>query len=143
MLIAQILNNKGATVYATSGEATLAEAARELMDKRVGCVVVLDGDGEMIGILSERDIVRQLAERGAACLDDTVASAMTQTVVTLHVEETVDFGLAMMTDRRIRHLPVVREGRLIGLVSIGDLVKRKIEEVEGEHAAMRAYIASG
>ena len=143
MLIAQILSNKGDTVYATSGEATLAEAARELMDKRVGCVIVLDADGEMIGILSERDIVRQLAERGAACLEDTVASAMSHTIVTLHVEETVDFGLAMMTDRRIRHLPVVREGKLVGLVSIGDLVKRKIEEVEVEHAAMRAYIASG
>ena len=143
MLIAQILNNKGSTVFATSGEATLAEAARELTDKRVGCVIVLDGDGEMIGILSERDIVRQLAERGAACLNDTVASAMSHTIVTLHVEETVDSGLAMMTDRRIRHLPVVRDGKLIGLVSIGDLVKRKIEEVEVEHAAMRAYIASG
>ena len=143
MLIAQILSNKGSTVYATSSEATLAEAARELMEKRVGCVIVVDADGEMIGILSERDIVRQLAERGADCLNDTVASAMSQTVVTLHVEETVDMGLARMTDRRIRHLPVMRDGRLIGLVSIGDLVKRKIEEVEVEAAAMRAYIASG
>ena len=143
MLIAQILNNKGATVYATSGEATLEEAARELMDKRVGCVIVLDAEGEMIGILSERDIVRQLAERGAACLKDTVASAMSHHIVTLNGGETVDFGLAMMTDRRIRHLPVVRDGKLIGLVSIGDLVKRKIEEVEVEAASLRAYIASG
>lgn len=143
MLIAQILSAKGDAVYATSGEATLAQAARELMDKRVGCVIVLDAEGEMIGILSERDIVRQLAERGAACLEETVASAMSHTIVTLHVEATVDSGLALMTDRRIRHLPIVREGKLIGLVSIGDLVKRKIEEVEVEAAAMRAYIASG
>jgi CBS domain-containing protein len=143
MLIAQILSEKGAVVHATAGAATLAEAARELTDKRVGCVVVLDAEGEMIGILSERDIVRQLAERGAACLNDTVASAMSRSVITLQVDETVEAGLSRMTDRRIRHLPVVRDGKLIGLVSIGDLVKRKIEEVEVEAAAMRAYIASG
>lgn len=143
MLIAQILSQKGEVVYATAGEATLAQAARELMDKRVGCVIVLDAEGEMIGILSERDIVRQLAERGAACLTDTVASAMSHTIVTLAMEETVDEGLARMTDRRIRHLPVMREGKIIGLVSIGDLVKRKIEEVEVEAASLRAYIASG
>ena len=143
MLIAQILSQKGDQVYAIAGEATLAQAARDLTDKRVGCIVVLDADGEMIGIHSERDIVRQLAERGAPCLNDTVASVMSRSVITLHVDETVDAGLSRMTDRRIRHLPVVREGRLIGLVSIGDLVKRKIEEVEVEAAAMRAYIASG
>ncbi len=143
MLIAQILSQKGDRVHAIASEATLAEAARELTDKRVGCIVVLDAEGEMIGMLSERDIVRQLAERGAACLDTTVGSVMSRTVITLHVEETVEAGLSRMTDRRIRHLPVVRDGKLIGLVSIGDLVKMKIEEVEVEAAAMRAYIASG
>lgn len=143
MLIAQILMAKGGVVYAIAGEATLGEAARELTDKAVGCMIVLDGDGEIVGMLSERDIVREVAQRGGACLDSTVASAMTPAVITAHPEETIDQGLARMTDRRVRHLPVTREGRLVGLVSIGDLVKRKIEEVEVEAASLRAYIASG
>ena len=143
MLIAQILGTKGAVVHAIAGEATLWDAARELTEKKVGCVIVLDGDGDILGVLSERDIVREVAQRGAQCLDATVASAMSSRVITATPEETVDEGLARMTDRRIRHLPVLRDGRLIGLVSIGDLVKRKIEEVEVEAASLRAYIASG
>jgi CBS domain-containing protein len=143
MMIAQILVNKGAAVYAISEEASLADAARELTDKRVGCVIVLDADGEMQGVLSERDIVREVARRGAVALEDRVASAMSRAVITITAEETIDDGLARMTDRRLRHLPVIREGRLIGLVSIGDLVKRKIEQVEVEAASLRAYIASG
>jgi CBS domain-containing protein len=143
MLIAHILGTKGAVVHAIAGDATLSEAARELTEKKVGCVIVLDGDGDILGVLSERDIVREVAQRGARCLDSTVASAMSSRVITATPDETVDAGLARMTDRRIRHLPVLQDGRLIGLVSIGDLVKRKIEEVEVEAASLRAYIASG
>lgn len=143
MLVAQILQGKGGEVHAVAQGATLQEAASELTARRVGCVVVLDADGDIIGILSERDIVREVARHGPKCLNDTVGSAMSRSVVTAHVEETVDDCLSRMTDRRIRHLPVVREGRMIGLVSIGDLVKAKIEAVEGEAAAMRAYIATG
>jgi len=143
MLVAQILQDKGGVVHAVAQGATLQEAAGELTARRVGCVVVVDADGDIIGILSERDIVREVAKHGPKCLDDTVASAMSRAVLTAHIDETIDACLARMTDRRIRHLPVVREGKMIGLVSIGDLVKWKIEAVEGEAAAMRAYIATG
>lgn len=143
MMIAQILGAKGSVVHAVSAEASLTDAARELTDKKVGCVIVLDADGEILGILSERDIVREVARRGASALEDTVASAMSRAVVTISPDETIEDGLARMTDRRLRHLPVVRAGALIGLVSIGDLVKRKIEEVEVEAASLRAYIATG
>ena len=143
MLVAQILHGKGGEVHAVAQTATLQEAARELTARRVGCVVVLDADGDIIGILSERDIVREVARHGPQCLEDTVASAMSRAVVTAHIEETVDDCLSRMTDRRIRHLPVVHDSRMIGLVSIGDLVKAKIEAVEVEAAAMRAYIATG
>jgi len=143
MLIAQILTTKGPVVHAIAGDATLSDAARELTEKKVGCVIVLDGDGDILGVLSERDIVREVARRGASCLDSTVASAMSSTVITADPGESVDACLGRMTDRRIRHLPVLRDGKLIGLVSIGDLVKLKIEEVEVEAASLRAYIASG
>lgn len=143
MLVAQILQGKGGVVHAVAHEASLQEAARELTTRKVGCVVVLDADNEIVGILSERDIVREVAKHGPKCLDDTVGSAMTRSVVTAHIDETIDDCLARMTDRRIRHLPVVRDGRMIGLVSIGDLVKWKIETVEVEAAAMRAYITTG
>jgi CBS domain-containing protein len=143
MLVAQILQDKGGVVHAIAAGATLQEAAHELTTRRVGCVVVLDEDGEIVGILSERDIVREVAKNGPKCLDDAVATAMSRAVVTAHLDETIDDCLARMTDRRIRHLPVLRDGRMIGLVSIGDLVKWKIEAVEVEAAAMRAYIATG
>ena len=143
MLIAQILNEKGAIVHAVSDSATLTEAARELDARGVGCVVVLDAAGGVAGILSERDIVRQVARHGAGALASCVTSAMTKRVITAATSDSVDDGLARMTDRRIRHLPVTHDGRLVGLVSIGDLVKRKIEEVQVEAEAMRAYIATG
>lgn len=143
MLIAHILKGKGGGIHAVAETASLHEAARELDERRIGCVVVVDGEGGLAGVLSERDIIRVVARRGAAALDDRVAAAMTRAVITADPNETVDDGLARMTDRRIRHLPVVRDGRLLGLVSIGDLVKHKIEAVEVEAAAMRAYIATG
>jgi CBS domain-containing protein len=143
MLITHILGDKGKGVYAVSAEATLEEAARELYDKRVGAVVVLDGDGALAGLLSERDIVREVAQRGVAALGDKVATAMTRALHTADPGETVDDGLARMTDRRVRHLPVIERGRLIGIVSIGDLVKHKIEETQAEAEAMKAYIAAG
>lgn len=143
MLIAQILNAKGSVVHAVPDGASIEEAARELHARRVGCVIVVDGDGDMVGVLSERDIVRQLALHGAGCLETPVSEIMSRHVITVAPDETVESCLARMTDRRIRHLPVKRDGRLVGLVSIGDLVARKIEEVEVEVASMRAYIASG
>lgn len=143
MLIVNILQAKGEKVYSIAADATLETAAKELAEKRVGAVVVLDAKGALAGVLSERDIVREIAKNGPKSLESRVSAAMTKVVVTAAPEETIDTGLARMTDRRIRHLPVLVQGRLIGIVSIGDLVKRKIEEVEAHAEAMQHYISAG
>ncbi len=144
MLIAHVLRDKGAVVHTLSIGATLEEAARELEARRVGALVVIDENGSIIGVFSERDLVREIARRGCAALSQTaVGDAMTRNVITAHVDEAIDEGLARMTDRRVRHLPVVdAEGGLIGIVSIGDLVKHRIAAAEAEAAAMQAYIAA-
>ncbi len=142
MLIAHVLREKGAAVHTLLAEASLEEAARELTQRKVGALVVLDSRGGVIGVLSERDVVREVARRGPAALADPVGSAMSREVVTARPTETVDEGLGRMTDRRIRHLPVLAEGELVGIVSIGDLVKHRIAAAEAEAAAMQAYIAA-
>lgn len=142
MLIAHVLRDKGAAVHTLAADATLEHAARELHDRRVGALVVLDGEGAILGVLSERDVIRELARRGAASLQDTVGAVMTREVHTALMDESIDDGLGRMTDRRVRHLPVVEAGRLVGIVSIGDLVKHRIMAVEAEAAAMQAYIAA-
>lgn len=142
MLIAHVIRDKGAVVHTLHEEATLEEAARELLHKKVGALVVLDGNGNVAGVISERDLVREIARSGASALGQNVGSAMTRGVVTAHAEETIDDCLARMTDRRVRHLPVVEEVRLVGIVSIGDLVKHRIAAAEAESAAMQAYIAA-
>lgn len=142
MIIEQILNDKGREVVTLRADHTLREAARLLDERRIGAVVALDADGEIIGVLSERDIVRQVARHGEEALEMTVGSAMTRAVITIKAEAAVDEALQLMTDRRIRHLPVVRNERLTGFVSIGDLVKWKIAETEAEAQAMKSYLSS-
>jgi CBS domain-containing protein len=142
MLIAHVIREKGAAVYTLAASATLEEAARELIEKRVGALVVIGPEGEIAGVFSERDLVREVARRGAGALTDQVGAAMSRDVVTAHPDETIDDCLGRMTDRRVRHLPVVEEIRLIGIVSIGDLVKHRIAAAEAESAAMQAYIAA-
>ncbi len=142
MLIAHVLRDKGAVVYTVRAEQTLEEAARILNEKKVGALVVIAEDGAISGVMSERDIVREIARNGGKSLSDTVATIMSRDVVTADPTETVDEGLGRMTERRIRHLPVLDSGRLIGVVSIGDLVKHRIAAVEAEAAAMQAYIAA-
>lgn len=142
MLIAHVIRGKGAVVHTLHTDVTLEVAAKELNTKKIGALVVVDESGAVVGVLSERDIVREVAKRGSECLCDRVGSAMSAGVITACPDETVDDGLARMTDRRIRHLPVVQEGALIGIVSIGDLVKHRIAAVEAEAAAMQAYIAA-
>lgn len=142
MLIAQVLLEKGANVHTAAADISLETAIRELHDRRVGALVVMDGSGELLGVVSERDVVRELARRGAEALQDKVAAIMTRDVITAGPDETIDQCLGRMTDRRIRHLPVVEGERLVGLVSIGDLVKHRIAAVEAEAAAMHAYIAA-
>jgi CBS domain-containing protein len=142
MLIAHVLRDKGAVVYTVRAEQTLEDAARILHEKKVGALVVIAEDGAISGVMSERDIVREIALNGGKSLSDTVATVMSRDVVTAEPSETVDEGLGRMTERRIRHLPVMEGGRLIGVVSIGDLVKHRIAAVEAEAAAMQAYIAA-
>lgn len=143
MTIAHILKHKGTTIMGVSPDHSLQEAAAILTDKRVGALVVLDSDGQLEGILSERDIVRLCALSGAAAMTAKVADAMTKDVLTAAPKDKVDSALARMTDRRIRHLPVLEGQKLVGVVSIGDLVKAKIDEARQEADAMRAYIATG
>jgi CBS domain-containing protein len=143
MLIAHVLKDKGDKIHTISPDISLADAARELEARKVGALIVVDASGRLVGVFSERDLVREVGQRGGACLSDRVALAMSRGVITASPDETVDEGLGRMTDRRIRHLPVVEDGRLVGVVSIGDLVKARIAKAEAEAAAMHAYIAAG
>ena len=142
MLVSQILKTKGGAVFSIHPDLTLAQVCHELEQKRVGALIVCEGD-KVVGVVSERDIVRAVAKDGAGCLTRSVSGYMTREVVFAEPAETVAILMTRMTDRRIRHLPVMVDGRLVGLVSIGDLVKRRIEAVEVEAASLRAYIASG
>jgi CBS domain-containing protein len=142
MLIANVLRDKGPVVHTLPCEATLEQAAQELNLRKVGALVVMDADGVIVGVFSERDLVRETARLGAKALSNSVGAAMTRQVVTARMDETIDDCLGRMTDRRVRHLPVVEDGRLIGIVSIGDLVKHRIAAAEAEAAAMQAYITA-
>lgn len=142
MLVTHVIRDKGAAVHTLSESATLEQAAKELNIRKVGALVITDDSGRIAGLLSERDIVREIARRGSSCLSDKAASAMTRTVISATPRETIDECLGRMTDRRIRHLPVMEDGRLVGIVSIGDLVKHRIAAVEAEAASLQAYIAA-
>lgn len=142
MLVSQILRTKGDLVFTATPSETLGAVCALLHSRRVGAMVVMDGD-QIVGIVSERDVVRALAEEGAPGLNKPVRACMTRDVVFADPSETIDSLLTRMTDRRIRHLPVCEKGRLIGIVSIGDLVKWKITEVEAEAEGLKAYIAAG
>ena len=139
MLIEQILRTKGGEVKTINAAQTLSEAARFLDEARIGAVVAMSGSG-LAGVLSERDILRQVARHGARALEMTVEESMTRGVITATPTETLDQCLERMTDRRVRHLPVMRDGELTGIVSIGALVKWKIEETRAEADAMVDYI---
>lgn len=141
MLVSQILRTKGDAVFTITPEETLGQAAELLTSKGVGAFVVLS-DKRVVGILSERDIVRAVARLGASALTRPVSEVMTARVVVADPGETLDSLLSRMTDRRIRHLPVCSRDRLVGIVSIGDLVKWKISEVEAEADGLKAYIAA-
>ncbi len=140
MILDTILREKGREVYSVAESATLKEAAELLDVRRVGAMVILNEAGHLIGVISERDIVRKVARSGAAALKSTVADAMTRQVVTARPSDTIEQALDRMTDRRIRHLPVVDGNVLLGVVSIGDLVARRLAEATAEVAAIRSYI---
>ncbi len=142
MTIAAILRGKGSQVHTLTRNQTIHDAARELNDRKVGALVVVDEAGAPCGILSERDIVRLAAEHGADGLNLKVQDAMTRSVQFASPEETVDAALERMTDRRIRHLPVLSGGKLAGVVSIGDLVKKKIDDALAEAHAVREFFTA-
>ena len=143
MHVASILKVKGQAVETVRIDATLMTAARRLSSKRIGAVVVTDKSGDIAGIVSERDIVHTLAKEGVAALDWPVSEVMTRDVLTCTAGDTIDQLMSRMTARRCRHLPVLSDGALAGIISIGDVVKHHIAEVEMEAMAMRDYIATG
>jgi CBS domain-containing protein len=143
MNVTDLLRRKGTDVSVVPPGATLAEAARMLSTQHIGALVVSSGGGSIDGILSERDIVRRVAERGAPSLDDSVSSAMTAAVRTCGRDDSVEDLMAVMTEHRIRHLPVSTDGRLDGIVSIGDVVKHRVEALEEERRHLTEYIQTG
>jgi CBS domain-containing protein len=140
MTVKAILSRKGTDVLTIEPTATLAAAVKLLADRKIGAVVITGADRQVIGILSERDIVRAFAASGPAALDEQVGQAMTRKVMTCDEAETVASLMERMTQGKFRHLPVVERGRLAGIVSIGDVVKYRLEEVEKESSALREYI---
>jgi CBS domain-containing protein len=142
MTVSIILAGKGRHVVTIEPGANLADAAQLLSEKRIGAALVLGADHRVVGIISERDIVRALAERGAAVLAEPVSQIMTRKVETCNESEPVSSIMERMTAGKFRHVPVVTQGRLVGIVSIGDVVKHRLHEMERESTAMREYILS-
>lgn len=142
MTVKAILAEKGHDVVTIEPGATLADASRILGEKRIGAIVVIGKNGRIAGILSERDIVRAIGQEGAGALDRRVDQAMTAKVSTCRESSTVQEVMEVMTRGRFRHLPVEDGGKLIGIISIGDVVKRRIEEAEREAEEIRTYIAT-
>lgn len=144
MSVAHILSHKGTGVVTAAPGDDVASICRILAENRVGAAVILEpGSGAIAGIVSERDIVRALASHGAGAIARPVGEIMTRAVVTCAPEDSIDALMAVMTERRIRHVPVVARGRLSGIVSIGDVVKRRIEDAEREAQEIKRYIAEG
>lgn len=141
MTIASVLRGKGSAVETISGDSTLFEAVRRLGEKRIGALPVIES-GRIVGIMSERDVIYCLRDHGSGVLDWPVSRVMSSPAITADSSTEVLTALALMTQRRIRHLPVVDNGEIRGIVSIGDLVKYRMERIEAEAEAMRAYIQS-
>ena len=142
MTVAAILAEKGRDVFTITAERNLADAVEALAKRRIGALVVVESGNRIVGIISERDIVRTLGGKGTDALDQSIGDVMTRNVITCSDGETIDSVMSRMTRGRFRHLPVAENGRLTGIVSIGDVVKARIEQVEREAEDMRAYIAT-
>ena len=142
MNAATILKFKGGGVFTTTANKSLLEIAKLLAQHGIGCIVILGDDDKIVGIVSERDLMRAIGQAGPEALDKPVSDFMTKTVVTAREADTVDQLMSEMTMHRFRHMPVVERGQLLGLVSIGDLVKIHVADAEFESSAMRQYITS-
>ncbi len=138
--ISQILKDKGNRVVTIEPDATIAEVVDVLQRERIGAIVVMQEKEELVGIISERDVAHGLAEHGAELLAKRVADLMTREVVTCTPESSVQEIMKQMTVRRFRHLPVVKDGALVGVISIGDVVKNRLEELETETTMLQEYI---
>lgn len=142
MRISEVLRVKGSDVATIAPTATVADLLAALAERNIGAMVVVH-DKQLVGIVSERDVVRCAHERGAEVLSTAVADIMTTDVATCAPDETVDHLTVLMTERRIRHVPVLQQGQLYGIVSIGDVVKSRMDELEHQQSQLEAYIARG
>jgi len=143
MFVSDILAQKGGLVFTVTPGTSVAQLSQQLSARRIGSMLVLDGDGSVAGIVSERDLVRALASHGAKAMELEARQVMTRDVVTCDPDDSIDQVMETMTSGRFRHLPVVRHGELLGLVSIGDVVKARLEEAKHETEALKAYIVAG
>ena len=143
MFVSDILSQKGTTIFTVVPATSVAEISQQLSARRIGSVLVLDVAGSVAGIVSERDLVRALARHGAKALELEARQVMTRDVVTCDPDDSIDSVMQTMTEGRFRHIPVVRRGELLGLVSIGDVVKARLEETRHETEALKAYIVAG
>lgn len=143
MIVATILRDKGANVVTARPESTISEISKLLHDAKIGAVIVSSDRVRVDGILSERDVIRAIAANGEAALTMSVAEVMTREVVTCTPSDNVAHLMSQMTAGRFRHMPVIDEGALIGIVSIGDVVRVRVEEIENEAEALRTYVTQG
>jgi CBS domain-containing protein len=143
MFVSDILSQKGGLVFTVSQTATVAEIAQQLSTRRIGAVLIMADAGSVVGIVSERDLVRASAQHGGAALALEARQIMTRDVVTCHPDDPIEHVMGLMTTGRFRHLPVMDRGELTGLISIGDVVKARLEETQHEAEALRAYISAG
>jgi CBS domain-containing protein len=143
MFVSDILSQKGGLVFTVTPGTTVAQVAQQLSTRRIGSVLVMDKHDAVAGIVSERDLVRAFAMHGVKALELEASEVMTRDVTTCDPDDSIEHVMELMTRGRFRHLPVVRHGELLGLVSIGDVVKARIEETQHEAEALKAYIVAG
>ncbi len=142
MKVGSILGEKGRKVITLRSNTSLMDVAKVLSDHGIGSIVIVDESEKVVGIVSERDIVRTLAKNGVEILNSPVSQCMTENVITCSEQETIDNVMTIMTSHRFRHMPVLENGQLVGIISIGDVVKTKIASAEMEAEAMREYIVA-
>ena len=143
MSVAQILKGKGNNIFSVVESQTVMTALQVMTEYKIGVVLVKDQNGELVGVASERDVARNLPNRGGALLDDSIASIMTRDVIVCKPSDSIEDIMALMTSNKIRHLPVMNGKDLIGIISIGDVVKQRIAETELEAESLKAYITAG
>jgi CBS domain-containing protein len=141
MTVAAILGEKGGNIISAGPDTSLQEIAKTLASNRIGAIIILEKDGSVCGIASERDVVRQVAQQGNEALRSPVSVCMTRKVVSCSPDQTIDEVMGIMTRNKFRHIPVTSENKLVGIISIGDVVKRKIEQAERDAEEMKRYIA--